>query len=218
MQRDAFSKLRERMVREQLVARRIADPCVLEAMRTVPRHLFVPKSFQDDAYADGPLPIDAEQTISQPYVVAFMAEAVRLTPNDRVLEIGTGSGYAAAVMASCCKELVTVERIPLLKERAQQRLQALGYENVHVVLSDGSLGWEKQAPYDAIVVTAGSPEVPEALVKQLAVGGRMVIPVGPSTAFQELMLVEKTGADLIETKTLMGVRFVPLIGKEGFAE
>jgi protein-L-isoaspartate(D-aspartate) O-methyltransferase len=207
-----------RMVDEQLVARGIVDPLVLAAMRTVPRERFVPSHLVHAAYDDAPVPIGEEQTISQPYIVARMAEAARLGPTDRVLEIGTGSGYAAAVMAEITAEVYTVERLAVLVERARRCLEGLGYTTVHVRHGDGTLGWSEHAPYDAIVVTAGGPRVPAALLDQLALRGRLVMPVGVFHAMQYLVRVVREAAADYRYEQLEGVAFVPLIGVDGWPE
>lgn len=198
-------------------ARGVHDPRVLAAMRAVPRHRFVPSRVCDQAYADEPLPIGHGQTISQPHVVALMTEALRLQPSDRVLEIGTGSGYAAAVLGHIATEVWTIERLPPLAERARQVLAELEIANVHVELGDGTLGWPAAAPYDAIVVTAGGPSVPTALTAQLADGGRLVIPVGATAYSQSLVRVTRHGDELREDD-LGGVRFVPLVGAQGWPD
>jgi protein-L-isoaspartate(D-aspartate) O-methyltransferase len=211
-----FAEERERMVELQIAGRGVRDPAVLAAMRKVPRECFVSDVQADVAYDDGPLPIGEGQTISQPYVVAVMTEAVRLKPGDRVLEIGTGSGYAAAVLAVIVAEVYTIERIESLAERARRRLADLGYANVHVRYGDGSLGWPEHAPYDAIVVTAGGPDVPRSLLAQMAIGGRLVMPVGSVPRFQRLVRVVRTGEDTYDREALEDVAFVPLIGAEGW--
>jgi protein-L-isoaspartate(D-aspartate) O-methyltransferase len=211
-----FAREREHMVDVDIAGRGVRDPAVLHAMRTVPRERFVSARHAGFAYADQPLPIGDGQTISQPYVVAVMTEALRLQPRDRVLEIGTGSGYAAAVLATIAAEIYTIERIERLAETARQRLAELGYATVHVRHGDGSLGWPEHAPYDAIVVTAGGPEVPRSLLQQLAVGGRLVMPVGPMPRAQRLVRVVRTGEDTYERELLEEVAFVPLIGAEGW--
>jgi protein-L-isoaspartate(D-aspartate) O-methyltransferase len=206
---------RARMVETQIVARGVRDPRVLDAMRKVPRHRFVDPSQRSQAYEDHPLPIPGNQTISQPYIVAAMTAAARLKPGVRVLEIGTGSGYGAAVMSRIAAEVYTVERVSALAAAAAARLARLGYANVHVREGDGSRGWPEHAPYDAILVTASGPRVPEALLEQLAVGGRLVMPVGVSLA-QRLVRVTRTEADEYQYDDLEGVTFVPLIGVEGW--
>jgi protein-L-isoaspartate(D-aspartate) O-methyltransferase len=211
-----FTPLREMMIREQLEARGLRDPAVLAAMRTVPREEFVPAPLRGFAYDDRPLPIDEEQTISQPYMVAYMAEALELAKSDRVLEIGTGSGYAAAVLSRLVDRVQSIERLAGLAAAARERLQRLGFDTVDVHLGDGSLGWLPGAPYDAIVVTAGAPAVPPPLLAQLAIGGRLVIPVGQQPTHQALLRVRRLGAAEFRQETLMGVMFVPLIGAAGW--
>jgi protein-L-isoaspartate(D-aspartate) O-methyltransferase len=203
---------RERMVDRQIERRGIENPRVLEALRDVKRHLFVPPNEVTSAYEDHPLPIGHGQTISQPYIVALMTEAIDPQPEDRVLEVGTGSGYQAAVLSKLVKEVYSIEIVEPLGKSAAERLQKLGYENVTVRIGDGYQGWPEKAPFDAIVVTAAPPEVPQALVDQLAEGGCMVVPVG--TAFQELMLVEKKKGE-VKKRVITAVRFVPMVkGKD----
>ena len=213
-----FKKEREDMVEAQIASRGIRDPAVLHAMRTVPRECFVAEYQQDQAYDDGPLPIGEGQTISQPYVVALMTEAVEPRPGDRALEVGTGSGYAAAVLATIVAEVYTIERLGRLAQKARQRLASLGYHNVHVLEGDGTLGWPEHAPYDAIIVTAGGPRVPAPLLEQLAIGGRLIMPVGSAHRFQHLERVTRTAIDRYEHEDLEDVAFVPLIGKEGWRD
>jgi protein-L-isoaspartate(D-aspartate) O-methyltransferase len=196
------------MVDSQIRARGVRDPLVLAAMAKVPRHLFVPEAMQAYAYADEPLPIGDGQTISQPYIVAFMTEALGLRGGERVLEIGTGSGYQTAVLAEIAGEVWTVELVGALASRAKAMLEGLGYANVHYRIGDGSAGWPEEAPFDAVIVTAAAARMPSALEDQLAVGGRMVVPVG--TDIQELILVHRGDAG-IERERLLGVRFVPLV-------
>jgi protein-L-isoaspartate(D-aspartate) O-methyltransferase len=205
------------MVERQLVARGIRDPRLLDAMRAVPREAFLSASQAAYAYDDGPLPIGEGQTISQPYIVARMIEVVTPSADDRALEIGTGSGYSAAVLASLVAEVYTVERIPALAQAAAGRLARLGYRTVHVRCGDGTLGWPEHAPYDVIVVTAGGPVVPPALLGQLAAGGRLVMPVGADPHSQQLVRIQR-GADggTVEDR-LDPVAFVPLIGAQGWA-
>jgi protein-L-isoaspartate(D-aspartate) O-methyltransferase len=211
------SKLRKDMVKNQIAARGIRSEAVLGALRKVPREAFLPARLREFAYEDSPLPIAAGQTISQPYIVALMTEALDLDGGERVLEIGTGSGYAAAVLAEIAAEVYTIERVGQLAEKAASTLEALGYRNVHVVHADGTLGWAAAAPYDAIIVAAGGPEVPESLKEQLKVGGRLVIPVGSDPRAQELVRVTRTSNDGFKTEDIADVRFVPLVGKEGWA-
>jgi protein-L-isoaspartate(D-aspartate) O-methyltransferase len=213
-----FSEMRRRMVRTQLSSRGIRNPAVLEAMAEVPREQFVFPQLRELAYRDAPLPIGEDQTISQPYMVALMAEALEPEPTDRVLEVGTGSGYGAAVLSCIAREVYTIERNETLAKTARQHLEELGYTNVYVAAGDGTLGWPEHAPYDGIVVTAGGPVIPEALQEQLAVGGRLVIPIGPELTMQDLVRVHKIDRDTYRRETLGEVRFVPLIGKAGWPE
>ncbi len=211
-----FQKARDRMVETQLADRGIRDERVLAAMRRVPRHMFVDEALQDQAYSDHPLPIGDKQTISQPYIVALMTEALALQGSEKVLEIGTGSGYQAAVLAELAARVFTVERFPSLAYRANQVFQKLQYHNILVRVGDGTLGWPDDAPFDGIVVTAGTPKIPQPLVDQLAVGGRLVVPVGDRQS-QDLILVERV-AEGIRKTNLGGVRFVDLVGKWGWEE
>jgi protein-L-isoaspartate(D-aspartate) O-methyltransferase len=213
-----LAALRDEMVARQLAARGIRDGRVLAAMRAVPREEFVPSELVEFAYEDSPLPISEEQTISQPYIVALMAEALELRPEDRVLEVGTGSGYAAAVLAHLAAEVSTIERHESLAVAARRKLRELGYANVRVVHGDGSLGWEEGAPYDAIVAAAGGPDVPPALLAQLAPGGRLVMPVGSTPREQTLVRLRKRADGKIAREDLGPVRFVPLIGAGGWPE
>jgi protein-L-isoaspartate(D-aspartate) O-methyltransferase len=206
------------MVQRQIAGRGVRDVAVLAAMRRVPRERFIPEYLSHRAYDDEPLPIGQGQTISQPYVVAWMTEALRLEPRDRVLEIGTGSGYAAAVLATIVAEVYTVERLERLAESARRRLADLGYANVHVRHGDGTLGWPEHAPYDAIVVTASGPDVPPSLLRQLAIGGYLVMPVGSTSLFQRLVRVVRQGEDAYEREMLEEVSFVRLIGAEGWSD
>jgi protein-L-isoaspartate(D-aspartate) O-methyltransferase len=211
-------ELRERMVARQIAGRGVRDAAVLAAMRKVPRERFVPAPLASLAYEDQPLAIGEGQTISQPYVVAAMAEALELHSRDRVLEVGTGSGYAAAVLATIVAEVYTIERLEGLATSADRRLAGLGYANVHVRHADGSLGWPEHAPYDAIVVTASAPDIPTALLQQLKIGGRLVIPVGPKVGTQRLVRIVRTSDEDYARQTLEKVVFVPLIGAEGWPE
>jgi protein-L-isoaspartate(D-aspartate) O-methyltransferase len=215
---DTRAAERHQMVESQLVARGIRDPAVLAAMRTVARERFVAPGQAPYAYDDDPLPIGEGQTISQPYIVALMTEALGLTPADRVLEIGTGSGYAAAVLAEIAAEVYTIERLATLAEAARRRLEALSYTTVHVRAGDGTLGWPEHAPYDGIVVTAGGPAVPSALRDQLAIGGRLVMPVGTLSRFQRLVRVVRRAPDDYAHEDLGAVAFVPLIGAQAWPE
>lgn len=205
---DPYAAARLRMVEEQIRARGIRSPAVLEAMARVPRHLFVPSSLQHRAYDDTPLPIGQGQTISQPFIVAYMTEALQLSPELTVLEIGTGSGYQAAVLAELVREVYTIEIVPELAERARRTLAERGYRNVNVLTGNGYRGWPAHAPFPRIIVTAAPPTIPPALVEQLAVGGTMVLPVG--TLFQEMTIVTKTPQGAAEKRTIP-VRFVPMI-------
>jgi protein-L-isoaspartate(D-aspartate) O-methyltransferase len=209
-QEDMYAERRERMVRLQIEARKVRDRLVLDAMRKVPRHLFVPEGMRDQAYTDGPLPIGEGQTISQPYIVALMTELLGLKGDEKVLEIGTGSGYQAAILAEIAEEVYTIEIICPLAESAEKRLGQMGYENITVTCADGYQGWKEHAPFDGVIVTAAPDHIPQPLVDQLKVGGKLVIPVGD--VFQELMVVTKT-----ETGTrhmnVIPVRFVPMTGE-----
>ena len=206
-----MAELRSEMVRAQLAARDIVDPEVLDAMGRVERHRFVPPELEVRAYDDRPLPIGEEQTISQPYIVAFMTQAIGPKPDMRVLEIGTGSGYQAAILGELVAEVFTIEIVEPLGERARGLLAELGYENVHVRIGDGFRGWPEEAPFDAIVVTAAPAEIPPPLLEQLAPGGRLVIPVGE--AWQELILVEKAEDGTLRRSSILPVRFVPMTGE-----
>jgi protein-L-isoaspartate(D-aspartate) O-methyltransferase len=205
-----WEKKRSEMVERQIAARGVHDACVLSAMRKLPRHLFVPASDAAHGYEDRPLPIGSGQTISQPYVAAFMTEQLRLRGTEKVLEIGTGSGYQAAILAQCAAHVVSVEIRPELAERATQRLQSLGITNVEVHAADGYRGWPDAAPFDGIIVTAAPEKIPPPLLDQLAVGGRMVIPVGGF--YQELKVIERTPTGLRE-QSVLPVRFVPFVGE-----
>jgi protein-L-isoaspartate(D-aspartate) O-methyltransferase len=212
---DRYATLRERMVREQLLGSfngrvPIQDLRVLEAMRTVPRHAFVPVFSRRLAYTDQPLPIGEDQTISQPYIVALMTELAQVEPGEKVLEIGTGSGYQAAVLAELTDQVFTIEILEPLARRAEQTLRELGVTSVHVKVGDGYLGWPEEAPFDAILVTAAAPRVPEPLVEQLALHGRLVMPLGD--AFQELVVMTKTPRG-VNQETVIPVRFVPMVGQ-----
>ena len=212
-----YSELRERMVQNQIALRGVTSELVLDAMRNVPRERFLPAGQGMYAYDDAPLPIGQGQTISQPYIVGYMADGLALKGGERVLEIGTGSGYAAAVLAEVAAEVFTVERIAGLAEVASKTLDDLGYDNVHVRHGDGTLGWPEHAPFDGIVVAAGGPEIPETLKQQLKIGGRLVIPVGKSKAYQELIRVTRVAKDEFDIEDLVPVRFVPLVGEEGWS-
>lgn len=213
-----FARARARMVEAHLVARGLHDPRLLAAFRAVPREAFVAPELAADAYRDQPLPIGEGQTISQPYVVALMIDLACLGTGDRVLEIGTGSGYSAAVLAQMADEVYSVERFPDLAERAAERLAALGYAGVHVRCGDGTLGWPEHAPYDAIAVMASGPQVPPALKRQLALGGRLVMPVGSVFDDQALLRITRLSEQSYRKEDCGPVRFVPLIGEEGWEE
>ena len=213
-----LAALRAWMVREQLAARGIEAPLVLAAMRKVPREAFIPARLRARAYEDAPLPIAAGQTISQPYIVALMIQALALRGGESVLEIGTGSGYAAAVLAQIAGQVCTVERIGALADAAAATLAGLGYGNVQVRHADGSQGWPGLAPYDAIIVTAGGPEIPPSLKAQLKIGGRLVMPVGASPHAQALICLTRHAGDVFSREVLADVRFVPLIGAEAWPE
>ena len=206
-----FTADRQRMVSDQIAARDVRDPRVLAAMRDVPRHVFVPRELQRQAYQDRPLPIGYEQTISQPYIVALMTELVRPGPSDRALEVGTGSGYQAAVLSRLVSHVYSIEIVEPLARSAGQRLKTLGYANVTVRAGDGYAGWPALAPFDIIIVTAAPDHLPAPLLAQLKPGGRLVIPVGPVRAVQELQLVEKDSAGRTNTTRIAPVQFVPLV-------
>ena len=207
-QEQDFAKRREDMVKTQIEKRGIKDAATLAALRKTPRHLFVPRSIIDDAYDDRPLPIGYGQTISQPYIVAYMTETIQPKPDHRVLEIGTGSGYQAAVLAEIVKEVYTIEIVDSLGSQAQNRLNKLNYKNITAKTGDGYYGWKEKSPFDAIVVTAAAEHIPPPLIEQLKEGGRMIIPVGSPFMVQQLMLVEKK-AGKARTTSLMPVHFVP---------
>jgi len=204
------------MVEEQVVARGVKDARVIAAMRKVPRHLFVEEALQNQAYSDRPLPIGEKQTISQPYMVALMTEALQLTGKEKVLEIGAGSGYQTAILAESARQVFSIERILSLTMKARMLLINLGYTNVEIKFSDGTEGWIGESPFDAIIVTAGSPDIPQPLVDQLAVGGRLVIPVGDESV-QDLIRLKKT-EEGVKREDLGGCRFVKLIGRHGWSE
>lgn len=209
-----FESERRKMVKEQLQARGIADKRVLEAFQKIPRHLFVSKEYMNEAYTDHPIPIAGGQAISQPYMVALMTELLRLQGHERVLEIGTGSGYQLAILAALALEVYSIERAGELAHQALRRIEQLGYLNVHIAPGDGSLGWPEQAPFEGILVTAGAPKLPPPLVDQLADGGRLVIPIVPQQA-QTLTLVERRGGRL-DFREVTECVFVPLIGEHGW--
>ena len=216
MKQKQWSREAERMIQEQLVTRHIRGERLLQAFREVPRHLFVPQSMQDMAYADGPLPIGQRQTISQPYIVALMTQLLELTGEERVLEVGTGSGYQAAILAKLAQKVFSVERIPELAERAAQVLMDLELSNVEVVVCDGSMGLPAHAPYDAIIVTAAAPRVPEPLKDQLAPGGRLVLPVGGRDG--QMLERWRQTPKRFERENIAPVAFVPLVGDHGWEE
>jgi len=214
---DKYKKPRMKMVTSQLVSRGISDDRVLKAMEKIPRHLFVDEGLQDQAYADNPLPIGDRQTISQPYIVALMTEALELKGNEKVLEIGTGSGYQAAILAELSERVFSIERIGSLADKARKVLESLNYYNVLIRVGDGTYGWREESPFDAIIVTAGAPDVPRTLLEQLAIGGRLVVPTGDRYT-QKLLKLTRTSESLenTETKDLGGCRFVNLIGEYGW--
>lgn len=214
---DRFAKQRKRML-TQLRKSGIRDPVVLDAFLAVPREAFVSIELKDRAYDDTPLPIGSQQTISQPYIVALMTEALQLKTTDRVLEVGTGSGYAAAILAEIVDEVVTIERFQSLADSAQTQLRKLGYNNVNVIRGDGTQGWLKEAPYDAIIVAAGGPDLPQPLVDQLKNGGRLVMPVGDQREMQTLIRATKHAGGEVEQEKLAYVRFVPLVGLSGWED
>lgn len=212
-QLDAFSQARHSMITNDLIARDISDPAVLKAMEKVKRHLFVDKSLWNEAYADYPLPIGDGQTISQPYIVALMTQSAQLKKQDKVLEIGTGSGYQAAVLAEIVTQVYSIEIIETLAEKARQLLQSLGYKNIKIRIGDGYRGWEEYAPFDAIIITCAINHIPDPLVKQLKEGGRMVLPLGNSGLFGQRLVraIKKNGK--IKLQNITGVRFVPMVGE-----
>ncbi len=210
--RDEFEKARASMVENQLKSRGISDLSVLDVMGKMPRHLFVDPSLQERAYVDSPLPIAEGQTISQPYVVALMTESLKLEGSERVLEIGTGSGYQAAVLAEICEEVYTIEIREGLAKSAEERLESLGYDNVQVKWADGYFGWEEYAPFDAIIITCAVNHVPPYLLQQLKEGGRLILPLGSTAYYQTLTLIEKSGEELTVTH-ITSVVFVPMIGE-----
>jgi protein-L-isoaspartate(D-aspartate) O-methyltransferase len=211
-----YERRREKMVCQQIESRGITDPDVLAAMRAVPRHLFVSDALKDQAYGDFPLPIGEQQTISQPFIVAEMTQALQIGKEDRVLEIGTGSGYQAAVLAQIAYRVYSIERIRSLYVQTRKLLDTLNYHNVIMRCTDGTIGWKEESPFDAIIVTAGSPGVPESLVAQLAEGGCMVVPVGDQHS-QDLIKITRDSAGIHRTN-LGGCRFVKLVGKQGWGE
>jgi protein-L-isoaspartate(D-aspartate) O-methyltransferase len=213
-----FAREREAMVERQMRRRGISEKVILDAFLAVPREAFVSDEHAHLAYGDHPLPIEAGQTISQPYIVALMIQAAQIGPDDRVLEVGAGSGYAAAVIGRIGASVIAIERQHELVEAARERLRRLGYDNVEIVEGDGTKGWPQEAPYDAILAAASGSHVPEALIAQLAPGGRLVMPVGNPGGIQELVKVTKQPDGILKLENLGGVRFVPLIGEEGWRE
>lgn len=213
-----FVYLRKKMIDNQLIARGLYDQTVLNAIGSVKREEFISKDLVEFAYTDSPLPIDANQTISQPYIVALMTAALELKPEECVLEVGTGSGYAAAVLSEIAKEVYTIERHKILVNTARKRLKRLGYKNIYILYGDGTLGWPEHAPFDAIVVTAGGPNVPETLKQQMAIGGRLVIPVGLCLQTQNLLRVRRMSEGEYREEDLGSVRFVPLVGAAGWED
>ena len=213
-----FAAEREAMVERQLRRRGITEPEILDAFRNVPREAFISDEYAHLAYGDHPLPIEAEQTISQPYIVALMIEAAAIKPGDNVLEVGAGSGYAAAVISRIAEKVVGIERQHDLVEVARERLERLGYDNVEIIEGDGTRGWPDAAPFDAILAAASGSHVPEALVAQLSPGGRIVMPIGEPGWVQELVKVTKQDGGVLKQENLGGVRFVPLIGEEGWSD
>jgi len=215
-EKDLYRIAREKMVETQIKARGVKDTRVLEAMLKVPRHLFVEEALRDQAYGDFPLPIGEGQTISQPYIVAIMTEALKLKGNERILEVGTGSGYQTAILAELALWVYTIEKYSSLLKRAKNTLIKLGYKNISFKLGDGSLGWKEVAPFDAIIVTAAAPKIPQPLIDQLLEGGRIVIPVGDEYSQVLVKGIKKDGK--LRTQTLEAVRFVKLVGAYGFKE
>ena len=207
---EEYARLREQMVKRQIIARGVKNEQVITAMYTVPRHLFVPESNRSMAYDDTPLPIGKGQTISQPYIVAFMTEVLDLKPDDRVLEIGTGSGYQAAVLAEIVKDVYSIEIIPVIGNRASKLLDEMGYTNIHIKIDDGYKGWPEEAPFDAAIVTCAPDKIPQALIDQLREGGRIIVPVGSQYSAQHLIRGVKKKGRLI-TENVLPVRFVPMV-------
>lgn len=212
-----FAIARRRMVEDQVIARGITDRRVIDAMLKVPRHKFVEEAFESQSYQDAPLPIGEKQTISQPYMVAVMSEALALKGGETVLEVGTGSGYQAAILAMLADRVFSLERIPSLARRARKALDECGFSKVNIRVADGTLGWQDKGPFDAIVVTAGAPDVPRDYLEQLVIGGRLVIPVGDRSS-QVLLRITRTGDHEFKEEQLLGCRFVPLIGSHGWQD
>jgi len=211
---DPYRIERERMVKTQLKKRGIRNSRVLEAFKRVPRHHFIPKNLADQAYADGPLPIGESQTISQPYMVAIMTQSAEIVPGNRVLEIGSGSGYQSAILAELGAEVYTIERVPALSEQAGETLLRLNYQNIHSRAGNGTLGWEEEAPFDAILVTAGAPEIPKPLLDQLAIGGRLVIPLEED--YSQVLYIVRRSKEGFQRERGDRCTFVPLIGEHGW--
>lgn len=209
-----YEPMRNRMVEEQLIGRGITDKRVLDAFRKVPRHEFVPGKLSAGAYSDYPLPIGSDQTISQPYMVALMTECLGLKGDEKILEVGTGSGYQLAILAELCREVYSVERFEGLAQNSKEILVRLGYGNFSIKVGDGTLGWEEFAPYDGIIVTAGAPGIPESLAAQVKDGGRIIIPIG--SEFSQVLTVAEKKGKTIEARPICGCMFVPLVGKEGW--
>ncbi len=216
MDGDPYTLLRERMVETQIEDRGVTDQRLLGVMRQIPRHLFVPPEYREAAYQDRPLPIGSGQTISQPYIVAVMTELLRLKEDDRVLEIGTGSGYQAAILSRLAKNVITIERLPEIAEQARRKFESLGLDNITVIAGDGTEGYGPGAPYDGIIVTAATPDIPGPLVTQLGEGGRLVAPVG-SRDLQQLVRLMRRGSKVVREE-FGGVVFVPLLGKYGWKD
>lgn len=215
---DPFQEACLAMVEKQIKARGVRNPLVLKAMHEVPRHEFVPEGSRKQAYADRPLPIGRGQTISQPYIVAYMSELLRLCGGENVLEIGTGCGYQAAILAHIARSVYSIELYPELAEQARQNLRRLGYHNVEITCGDGTLGWPEHAPFDGIIATASGPSVPDPLKEQLAVGGRLVMPIGEYRFGQYVVRVTRGSGDNFHQERLLDVAFVPLVGKYGWQE
>ena len=211
---DSYRMVRERMVQTQLKKRGIRNSRVLEAFKRVPRHHFIPKNLADQAYADGPLPIGESQTISQPYMVAIMTQSAEIVPGNRVLEIGSGSGYQCAILAELGAEVYTIERVPALREQARETLRRLNYQDIHSRAGNGTLGWEEEAPFDAILITAGAPEIPKPLLDQLAIGGRLVVPLEED--YSQVLYVVRRSKEGFHRERGERCTFVPLIGKHGW--
>ena len=213
---DIYQEERHRMVADQIIRRGVDDQRVLSAMRKIPRHMFVDEAYYKEAYEDHPLPIGHGQTISQPYIVALMTSHLHLKGDEKVLEIGTGSGYQAALLAELAAEIHSIERVAFLAEKARQVLDELGYENVHIHVGDGSLGWPEEAPYDCIITTAAAPDVPDVYVQQLATGGKIIIPVG--SRWRQMLVLWTKLEKGIKKEEVLPVVFVPLLGEKGWQD